>query len=433
MSHKAYPEYKDSGVEWLGEVPGYWKILRLKHIATAFPSNIDKKAYEDEEAIRLCNYVDVYHNEEIREDLAFMEATATRGQIEKFVLRAGDTIITKDSETADDIAIASYVPMDIPGVVCGYHLTMVRPRKGYVGRFIKRLFDSRFLKSQFEVAARGLTRVGLSQYAIDNILVTSPPANEQSAIVAFLDRETAKIDALVAEQEKLIELLKEKRQAVISHAVTNGLDQNAPMKDSGVEWLGEVPEHWEVGAIKHFFEFLDGKRIPLSGEERSSRSGEYPYYGASGIIDWIDDFIFDEDLVLVSEDGANLACRSTPISFIARGKYWVNNHAHILRPIDEALVYWAERVEAIDLTPVISGSAQPKLTSESLANIKISVPPTYEERHAIQCFISQEVGGIDDLLAEAQRAIDLLKERRVALISAAVTGKIDVRGLAGAV
>ena len=196
-----------------------------------------------------------------------------------------------------------------------------------------------------------------------------------------------------------------------------------------MEWLGEVPEHWVIGAIKRFCKVLDGRRIPLSAQERGSRSGDIPYYGASGIIDWIDEHIFDEDLVLVSEDGANLLNRSTPIAFVVRGKYWVNNHAHILKPMDQNLIFWAERIETIDLRPFVTGSAQPKLTIEALANVVIAVPSDESERSAIESYIVQEVQRLDELVLEANTARGLLLERRSALISAAVTGKIDVRGL----
>ncbi|MDA0921799.1 MAG: restriction endonuclease subunit S, partial [Planctomycetota bacterium] len=171
-------------------------------------------------------------------------------------------------------------------------------------------------------------------------------------------------------------------------------------------------------------------RIPLSSEERSHRNGDFPYYGASGIIDSVDDFIFDEDLVLVSEDGANLLNRSSPISFVATGRYWVNNHAHILKPSDKNLHYWAERIEAVDLVPFVTGSAQPKFTADALMNLKIAVPPTESERADIQTHFLSATERLDTLLAEAERAIELLQERRTALISAAVTGKIDVRQFA---
>lgn len=223
-------------------------------------------------------------------------------------------------------------------------------------------------------------------------------------------------------------MLKEKRQAVISHAVTRGLNPDAPMKDSGVEWLGQVPAHWEVAPIKHAFHNLDYRRVPLSTTERGERQGEYDYYGASGVIDHIDDYLFDEPTILVGEDGANLVNRSTPLAFPAFGKYWVNNHAHILRPLDSAIRFWVEAIEHIDVNPLVSGSAQPKLAAEALMNLKVVFPPTLEERQAIDTFINVRDGKIAALQRQAASQVDLLQERRNALISAAVTGKIDVRG-----
>lgn len=142
MSFPAYPEYKDSGVPWLGAVPRHWEVTCLKLACDVFPSNVDKKSVEGEKPVRLCNYTDVYYNDVIEPQSTFMDATASDDQIEKFTLRAGDTIITKDSETPDDIARSAYVPSDMPGVVCGYHLSMVRPNRRAHGAFIKRYFDT---------------------------------------------------------------------------------------------------------------------------------------------------------------------------------------------------------------------------------------------------------------------------------------------------
>jgi len=251
MSFPRYPTYKATGLEWLPVIPTGWEIRRLKQFCTVFPSNVDKKSIEGEASVKLCNYTDVYYNNSIRAEMEFMDATASEEQVKMLALRAGDVIITKDSETADDIAIATYVPETLPVVICGYHLSMLRPRADVNGAYVKRVIDSIYAKSLFAVRANGLTRVGLSQYAVDNVELTLPPSHEQLAIASFLDHETAKIDALIAEQQRLIELLQEKRQAVISNAVTKGLNPDAPMKDSGVEWLGEVPGHWEVGALSY--------------------------------------------------------------------------------------------------------------------------------------------------------------------------------------
>ncbi len=165
MSFPRYPKYKDSGMEWLGEVPVHWDVQRLKRICQVFPSNIDKKSHDGETPVQLCNYTDVYYNEKITSGMRFMASTASTEQIQKFTLRAGDTLITKDSETADDIAVAAYVPEELPGVVCGYHLSMVRPMSCAEGLFVKRLFDSVYAKGSFEVLANGLTRGEVVQAA----------------------------------------------------------------------------------------------------------------------------------------------------------------------------------------------------------------------------------------------------------------------------
>lgn len=159
MSFPKYPKYKDSGVEWLGEVPEHWDVKRLKQACHVFPSNVDKKCHDGETPIVLCNYTDVYYNEKITRKIEFMAATASSEQIAKFTLCEGDTIIAKDSETADDIAVAAYVPESLPGVVCGYHLSMVRPLPNTCGAFVTRLFGSVYAKSCFAVLANGLTRV----------------------------------------------------------------------------------------------------------------------------------------------------------------------------------------------------------------------------------------------------------------------------------
>jgi type I restriction enzyme, S subunit len=277
---------------------------------------------------------------------------------------------------------------------------------------------------------RGLGKLGtqlnLNTDTIGDIYLPLPSRREQEAIVQFLDRETAKIDELISKQEQLIALLQERRTALTTCAVTKGLDREAPMKDSGVDWPGEIPTHWEILPLKRLFANLDSRRVPLSGEERAPMAKEYPYYGASGVIDHVESYLFDEPLILVAEDGANLYSRSTPLAFVAIGKYWVNNHAHILRPFDGMVNFWAHVLGCIVFDPWISGSAQPKLTSENLGSMPLPVPPGCE-RKEIRAFVDRHATALGRAMAKADEAIDRLKELRTALISAAVTGKIDVR------
>ncbi len=421
MSVPAYDSYRDSGVEWLGEVPSHWEVRRLKHVAVVFPSNVDKKSQEGEITVRLCNYTDVYYNDVILNDPDFMVATATKDQIEKFTLRAGDTIITKDSETADDIGISAFVPRELPGVVCGYHLSMVRPISGTSGAFFKRFFDSAFAKASFAVRANGLTRVGLGQYAVDNVEVPFPPSPEQTVIATFLDRETAKIDALVQEQRRLIDLLKEKRQAVISHAVTKGLDPSVPMKASGVEWLGEVPAHWAVMPLKRIVRLQSGEAIT---SERIEEAGSYPVYGGNGLRGYADAATHKGDFTLIGRQGA--LCGNVNY---ASGEFWASEHAIVAHPLRSLNTRWlGELLRTMNLGQYSVSAAQPGLSAEALGNLRCPVPER-SEQDRIAGHLDRELAAMDSLAGEAEAAITLLQERRSALISAAVTGKIDVRGL----
>jgi len=423
MSFPRYPKYKASGVEWLGEVPEGWEAKPLKYSTLVYTGNslneTEKKLYEstDPEALPYISSKDIdleTHEVQYENGLRI-----PKGQCGLKVAPGGSFLLCVEGGSAGRKVALLRLDVCFVNKLCCFSSRQNNKFRFYFSQ-------SQNFKDKFGLSLTGLIG-GVSTSLLKNFQIPTPSDSEQTAIAEFLDRETGKIDGLVAEQRRLMELLKEKRQAVISHAVTKGLNPHAPMKPSGIEWLGDVPEHWDVGPVKRFFKSCNTRRIPLSGEERGVRSGVYPYYGASGIIDHIDEFIFDEDLVLVSEDGANLLNRASPIAFVATGKYWVNNHAHILRPLDSSFLFWAARIESIDITPFVTGSAQPKFTSEALGALIISVPPAEDERAQIQRHIVIESSKFDTLTAEAQRTIDLLQERRTALISAAVTGQIDVR------
>ena len=170
----------------------------------------------------------------------------------------------------------------------------------------------------------------------------------------------------------------------------------------------------------------DYRRIPLSAEERTNQHGTFPYYGASGVIDYVDDLLFSEPRVLLSEDGANLLMRSTPISFVAKGKYWVNNHAHVLRPLDEAYDFWAARIEAMEIDSWISGSAQPKLTIEAAMSLPVSAPKNLDARIDLGEEVKRIETEISTITTNLLKQIDLLQEYKQSLITAAVTGELDV-------
>jgi type I restriction enzyme S subunit len=434
---------------FLPELPAHWELRRLKHVAVVVPSNVDKKSYDGQTAIRLCNYTDVYYNERITADLDFMPATATLEQIARFGLRADDVIITKDSETADDIAVASYVPEGLPGIVCGYHLAVVRPRSSFSGAFAKRFFDSRFAKAQFCVSANGLTRVGLGRYELHNSFVPVPPVSEQLEIADFLDRETSKIDALVAEQRRLMELLQEKRHAVISHTVTKGVNPDVPMKPSGIEWLGEVPAHWPVMPIRRCARLESGH----------TPSRQHPEYWIDCSIPWFTladvwqiregkaDYIYETHEKVSDVGLANSAARLLPKGTVMLSRTasvgfsammgvdmattqdfanWVCGER--LLPEYLLLVFRAMQSE---FRRLMMGSTHNTIYMPDIQALRFALPPLTEQR-AIVSHVHALTRKLDRLLEEVRSAENLLLERRAAVISAAVTGQIDVRHLAPA-
>ena len=213
---------KESHVEWFGAVPKHWELKRLKELVSIQNSNVDKKSHDEEIAVRLCNYVNVYKNEFITSQLSqdFMWATADESEIKKFGIRKNDLLITKDSETADDIAIPALATETLDGVLCGYHLAQIRTNPKYLtGAYLLRLFQAKSYGHRFAIAAKGITRVGLGQAAIADALTPVPPLLEQQAIAAYLDKKTAQLDRIIDTINSQIEKLKDLRKALINDVV----------------------------------------------------------------------------------------------------------------------------------------------------------------------------------------------------------------------
>lgn len=438
---RPYPAYKDSGVEWLGEVPAHWEMQRLKAMASVQLSNVDKKSLEGQEPVRLCNYTDVYYHDRITSDLEFMAATATPEQVSRFSLREGDVLITKDSESWTDIAVPAVVAEDLPGVLCGYHLAHIRPKRACHGPFLARSFSAIGPRYQFEVAANGITRFGLTGDAIGTAVFAVPPESEQRAIAAYLDWETARIDALVAKKERLIELLREQRIGLITRAVTKGLDPDVPMKDSGVEWLGEIPAHWEVKALSRTllritYGFTNPMPVADAGPYMLTAleigDGEILYGSARRTTEEAFDRLLTDKSrpragdLLITKDGT-----LGRVAVAGRERMCINQSVALLRfdpAVDVGFMQHSFRAAPYQerMTFEAGGTAIKHIYITRLARMSIALPAK-EEQRAIAAFLDRETARIDALIAKVRDAIDRLKELRTALISAAVTGKIDVR------
>jgi len=448
MSFSRYPEYKTSNTDFIGPVPAHWKLKRLKHCAEVFPSNVDKKSVDGQVPVKLCNYTDVYYNDTIGGELDFMLATATKEQAKRFELQQGDVVFTKDSESADDIGVAAYVSKRLPGVVYGYHLSIARANGAAIGEFLKQYFDSQETKSYFAVSANGLTRVGLGQYAVDNAPIVLPTVDEQTRIARFLDHETAKIDTLIHEQKRLIELLKEKRQAVISHAVTKGLDPDVPMKDSGVKWLGEVPAHWIVSKVKHGAVISGGYAFSSSEFSESGvqliRIGNLyqsklqldrePVYIPATSKGRYKHFEVKRGDLLMSLTGT-LGKRDYgfAVMYDANEPSLLNQRVAKITALSDKMkpAFLLLLLQSEDYLNQIyslpSGTKQANLSNSDVLSPWVTYPPCLQEQSKIISRVSELASRLDQLVNKASSATSLLQERRSALISAAVTGKIDVR------
>jgi type I restriction enzyme S subunit len=440
MSFPRYPKYKDSGVEWLGEVPEHWGGTALKRFVD--PS-------------RPITYGIVQAGPDIVGGVPYIrpaDMTDEQG------VAAPDGLLRTSAEIATAYTRSTIQPGDLvcsigpsfgkvmvtPAWLAGANLTQgtarVAVQKGQHPRYVFWALRSGVSVAQWESSVGGATFRALNLGPLAETMLPVPPLPEQQAIAAFLDRETAKIDSLIGEQQRLIELLQEKRQAVISHAVTKGLNPDAPMKDSGIEWLGVVPQHWKCVRNKVVFHEVDDRSETEDGEllTVSHITGVTPRSEKDVNMFMAETFVGYKkcragDLVINTMwawMGA-LGC--------ARCDGIVSPSYNVYRPRDHQ-VLWPDYYD--DLCRVPSHRIAIKARSTGIwesrlrlypdAFLGMSMPlPPFGEQQEIAAFVDRQTSQWDSLTAEAERAIALLQERRSALISAAVTGQIDVRGLAG--
>jgi type I restriction enzyme S subunit len=449
-----YVTYKPSGVEWLGDIPEQWQVTPLKRAARYWVSNVDKVPDDTEVPVRLCNYTDVYYNDHITPDMGLMETTATPVEIQRFGLNVDDIVITKDSEEWSDIAVPALVIESAPDLVCGYHLAIIRPeRSSLVGRFLLRACQADVVNQQFQVAATGVTRYGLPKSSIGEAWLPIPPLPDQRAITDFLDRETARIDTLVAKNRTLIERLKEKRTALISRTVTRGLppdaaraaglDPRPKLKPSGIDWLGDVPEHWNVrriatestkitnGFVGPTRDILvdDGVRYLQSLHIKDNRVVfARPYFVEKQWSDEHSKSILQADDVLIVQTGDIGQVAVVPEEFAG-----ANCHALIIvAPRRDHLsgAFLSQFLNSSfgfdELKRIQTGALHPHLNCGLVRDVRVPSPPLAEQL-AIVGFLSHETAAIDAMVNKVETAIERLLEYRTALITAAVTGKIDVR------
>ena len=455
---RPYPRYRDSEVDWMGEIPEHWDVKRIKHVASYRTSSVDKKTTEGEPPVRLCNYTDVYYREKIRaSDGGYMRATASLHEIARFGLAVGDVLITKDSEDWRDIAVPALIEESSDDFVCGYHVGIIRSGSMTEPGFMFRALQSAAVNEQIQVSASGVTRFGVPNSAIGETLLPLPPRHEQRSIAAFLDRRTAEIDALIANKRLLIERLSEYRTALITRTVTRGLPPAAaeaaglapdpPMKDTGVEWIGAVPEHWVVRQFKWIV--VEPLKYGANAAADMDDPGLPRFVRITDIAEnghlrdeTFRSLPFDVAKPYLLEDGDLLLARSGSVgrTFLydkswgscAFAGYLVRARVNRTQALPRFISHFCRshsymswiRTEAIQATIA-------NVSAERYSRMPIPLPPLDEQR-AIGDFLDRRAAEVDVLCDGVEAAIERLQEYRTALVTAAVTGKIDVREAVGA-
>jgi len=446
MSFPRYPKYKASGVEWLGDVPEHWEVSRLSIVTDILAGHSFDASLFGFDGIPVIRMSDFGDGLVQLEDAKRVDSTNVP---EKSLARSGDVLLGLSGSISNFAVVRE---QDLP-IAINQRVAVVRIHEAQRGS-VKWFLQSTEFINQLTAELPETTIQNISMAQLRRCKLPSPPQDEQTLIASFLDRETSKIDGLVGEQRRLIELLKEKRQAVISHAVTKGLNPHAPLKPSGIEWLGDVPEHWGVMRLKHVKS--DDKNAFVDGPFGSNLKSEH-------FIDNGDAYVIESgfatqgrldvaDLKTISLDHFRTVSRSeTKGGDIIIAKIGAQfGKSSILPTLDKPavvsgnslkltinpqrcevkFVHWhltnLKQLGAID--DIVNGTAQPALSLGEMNNLPMLVPPL-DEQQAIVNYLETQLQEFDALTAEAERGIELLQERRTALISAAVTGQIDVRGL----
>ncbi|TCK96975.1 restriction endonuclease subunit S [Paraburkholderia sp. BL9I2N2] len=440
MSHyKPYPTYKDTGIEWLGQVPEDWAVLRLKQVITEQLSYGANAAAEDDDRSnpRFIRITDLNEDGTLRDDTFKSLPPSTAAP---YMLRSGDILLARSGATVGKSFI--YKQEMGPACYAGYLIRARLDKKACLPKYCWFITQSQYYWGFIGETSIQATIQNVSGERYANLWLALPSVEEQQAIVDFLEVESARFDSLIRKKTRFIELLREKRLALITHAVTKGLDPSAPTKDSGVEWLGQVPKHWRVLSFQRCVYIAEGQVNPLeppysdmvliapnhiesstgrllyteTSAEQMAESGKYLCLGGDVIYSKIRPALRKACIAPVD-------CLCSADMYPLRGDESVNNQYLLWfllsEPFSAFAVLEADRV------------AMPKINRESLNALKLALPPI-EEQEIISRRLTQAATRIDAIIEKTERSIELIRERRSALVTAAVTGQIDLRDTSGA-
>ncbi|WP_421265672.1 restriction endonuclease subunit S [Aeromonas veronii] len=441
--YKPYPQYKDSGVEWLGVIPTHWSLHALKRTVSGCSNGIWGDEPNGEDDLIVLRVADFDRNKlTVSEDKLTYRSISEKERKTR-LLKKGDLLIEK-SGGGEKTLVGCVVIFDKDySAVTSNFVAKMSPRKTYCSNFLRYAFSHLYAGRVNYPSIKQTT--GIQNLDSDSYLMEHfcfPDSSEQQTIAAFLDNETARIDRLIAQQQRLIELLKEKRQSVISHAVTKGLNPNAPMKDSGIEWLGQVPEHWIVKPLRHLGYCQNGINI---GAEAFGSGYPFVSYGdavlpetGSGLVQstpedrkryslLAGDVLFTRTSETIEEIGFASVCLKTIenasfAGFLIRFRPNSND-----LDANYSKYYFSNQLLRAFFIKEMNLITRASLSQDLLKTMPVVLPPRTEQK-AIAEVLDEKSKRFDRLQQLGEEQIKILQERRTALISAAVTGKIDLRG-----
>jgi len=442
VSHyKPYPDYKDSGVEWLGKVPEHWAVCKL-----SFRYSIELGKMLDEKKLTKTSLVPYLRNQDVQWGLIntdeLPEMDIHPGELDRYSVRNGDLLVCEGG----DVGRAAIWRGE--GLTLGYQKALHRLRHRCVDTDTAEFFYFSLLTAKqrgvFEESDSKATIAHLPAEKFRQYRFAFPPRLEQLNIAVYLDRETTRIDALVEKKTRFIELLREKRQALITHAVTKGLDPNVKMKDSGVEWLGDVPEHWDVVQLRH--------KAKLASGHTPSRS--HPEYWIDCDTPWFtladvwqvrsgeSKFVYD-----TSEKVSQLGLANSSARLLPAGSVFLSRTASVgfsgIMGVDMAtsqdfavwtcgnslkneFLYYVLRGMRGEFDRLMMGSTHKTIYMPDIEALRVARPPLDEQKSIVE-FLSSQFQALSKIIDKSELSLSLLKERRSALITAAVTGQIDLR------
>lgn len=443
MSHyKPYPAYRDSEVEWIGEVPEHWSLLRLANVGSLMKANGGNKQDDADIGIPCIRYGDLYtaYDLIIRHIGKFILPAA---EADYTPIQYGDILFAASGETFEEIG-KSAVNLTDTYACCGGDVIVLRPQRKIDPVYLTYAAGSSSAQAQKSLMGKGFTVIHVYGDQLRNLIIAAPSEQEQKLIGAKIESETARIDALIAKKTRFIELLKEKRQALITHVVTKGLDPNVKMKDSGVEWIGEVPEHWGVKSIGYILDAVGDVDhfMPASVEKG------VPYLMTGDLKELVSRVKMEDCKQISHNDYAKLSKRikSTKGDIIVARYATIGTSMYVDIDTDFLVSYSCVTIKTTPskvsglylfqylksdafyqgINNQINTSTQGNVGINDLKKVKMALPSLSEQSKIVE-HLNIKLKNIDSLTEKTQHSIDLLKERRSAFITAAVTGKIDLR------